>query len=269
MIRLKVLTDNRVRRGGFFAEHGLSFLIETEKQVVLFDTGFSDVYIKNDHDNDLSRVKYIVLSHGHYDHGLGLRYFPFEENNVKVIAQRDAFKRKMSLNGDGSFRNVGIDSCISLLEDRVIYPEGTFYLDDIIVVGRIPSIVDFEGVPEGFFIKNEKEIIHDMMDDEQILIVEEEECISIFVGCGHPGIINCINFAHKLVPGKRIKLVAGGMHLNNISSIRLQLTIHRMLEMGIEKIAPCHCTGFDAMCEMKRILKDKFVDIYAGEEYVF
>ena len=46
-----------------------------------------------------------------------------------------------------------------------------------------------------------------------------------FLGCRHPGTINCLNSAIKLLPGKKIHTLVARMQLDNVSSIRLQITI--------------------------------------------
>ena len=59
------------------SEHGLSLFIETEEHKILFDMGQSDAFIKNalSLGIDIAKVDIAVISHGHYDHGGGLRYF--------------------------------------------------------------------------------------------------------------------------------------------------------------------------------------------------
>ncbi|MBQ7012722.1 MAG: MBL fold metallo-hydrolase, partial [Oscillospiraceae bacterium] len=69
-MQFTVLTENRVRKRGLLAEHGLSLWIEHDGMCILFDTGQSDVYVRNAAalGIDLKRADCIVLSHGHYDH---------------------------------------------------------------------------------------------------------------------------------------------------------------------------------------------------------
>ncbi|MEA3316645.1 MAG: MBL fold metallo-hydrolase, partial [Bacteroidota bacterium] len=45
-MELTVLSEN-VAGGNYFAEHGLSYFIEYDNQKILFDTGHSDVFLKN------------------------------------------------------------------------------------------------------------------------------------------------------------------------------------------------------------------------------
>jgi 7,8-dihydropterin-6-yl-methyl-4-(beta-D-ribofuranosyl)aminobenzene 5'-phosphate synthase len=45
-MRITVLTEN-VAGGKLLAEHGLSYLIEIDGEKILFDTGHSDVFLKN------------------------------------------------------------------------------------------------------------------------------------------------------------------------------------------------------------------------------
>jgi len=58
------------------AEHGLSYFIEYEGKRLLFDTGQSDMFLKNAEAMKISMtdIDMVILSHGHFDHGNGLGY---------------------------------------------------------------------------------------------------------------------------------------------------------------------------------------------------
>ena len=67
-MRIKVLLENTASLPDFRTEHGLSLLIETGNQRILFDMGQSDSFAENAEvlGADLSSVDAAVLSHGHY-----------------------------------------------------------------------------------------------------------------------------------------------------------------------------------------------------------
>ena len=78
MVKITTVMDNR--RGeqkSLTAEHGLSFLVETEKSRILFDFGAG----KAAYDNacklniGMENIQYAVGSHGHYDHAGGYPEF--------------------------------------------------------------------------------------------------------------------------------------------------------------------------------------------------
>lgn len=67
-MRLTVLTDNNsIIDSYFLAEPALSFFIESEGKRILFDTGYSDVFLKNAEKFGLNLldIDFLVLSHGH------------------------------------------------------------------------------------------------------------------------------------------------------------------------------------------------------------
>ena len=110
-MKITVLTDDKVKKRGFLAEHGLSLFIEYEDCNILFDTGQSDVYIRNAKalQLDLNKTDYIVLSHGHYDHCGGISCLPELKKNPKIYVQETALKNKYAISPDGkSYREIGI-----------------------------------------------------------------------------------------------------------------------------------------------------------------
>ena len=74
-MKLTILSENSALEG-FHAEHGLSFLIEHNQLKLLFDTGASDVFLRNalKLNIDMDSVGKVILSHGHFDHGDGLEH---------------------------------------------------------------------------------------------------------------------------------------------------------------------------------------------------
>ena len=74
-MKLTVLVDNNTFIDRYLlAEPGVSYLLEINDRKILFDTGYSDIFIRNAQKNniDLLTLDYVVLSHGHLDHTWGL-----------------------------------------------------------------------------------------------------------------------------------------------------------------------------------------------------
>ena len=69
-MKLFVLSENTAKNEAFAAEHGLSIYIEAQGKRILFDTGASSVFAENAQKLgvDLSKVDFVILSHGHNDH---------------------------------------------------------------------------------------------------------------------------------------------------------------------------------------------------------
>ena len=74
-MKLTVLIDNNTFIDQyFFGEPGLALFIEDEGTRILFDTGYSDAFIRNAQKLNLNLLDLdtLVLSHGHLDHTWGL-----------------------------------------------------------------------------------------------------------------------------------------------------------------------------------------------------
>ena len=92
-MKITVLTENTTELG-LPVEHGLSLFIEIGDRRILFDSGQSDLFAKNAEalGVDLKTVDFAVLSHGHYDHGGGLKKFLEVNGKAKIYMSRYAFE---------------------------------------------------------------------------------------------------------------------------------------------------------------------------------
>ena len=87
------LLENTSERDDVKTEHGLSLYIETNGHRILFDMGQTDLFYENASTLgvDLSLVDLAVLSHGHYDHGGGLRKFLEVNSTAPIYLRKEAF----------------------------------------------------------------------------------------------------------------------------------------------------------------------------------
>jgi len=81
---------------------------------------------------------------------------------------------------------------------------------------------------------------------EQGLIVQTNQGLVVITGCAHPGIVEMVRQA-KVVFDDEIYLVIGGFHLGGLSASRIREVCVAFRELGVQKLAPCHCTGEQAM----------------------
>ena len=107
-MKLYTLMENTTCRPDFDAEHGLSLYIETDRHRLLFDIGQSGTFADNAEKLgvDLAAVDCAVLSHGHYDHGGGLKRFLEINDHAPVYLNRNAFGEYYH----GPDRYIGLDT---------------------------------------------------------------------------------------------------------------------------------------------------------------
>jgi len=81
---------------------------------------------------------------------------------------------------------------------------------------------------------------------EQSLAVTTEQGLVVVTGCAHPGIVEVVRRARQM-GGDEVCLVLGGFHLASASEGRIAAILASFRELGVRRVAPCHCTGKGAM----------------------
>ena len=240
-MKLTVLVENHAG-AGLGAEHGLSYLIEAGEDMLLFDTGHSDLFLRNAQllNTDLeSDIDTIVLSHGHWDHGDGLRYL----EKKRLITHPAAF---MTRYRTGNHSYVGLGLSKNDIENRfnLVTSEGPYSITpSILFLGEIPRSNDFESKTTSFIDHNDKE---DFIPDDSGLVIIENNQLVIISGCAHSGICNMVDHAMEVTGVRKIKAVVGGFHLKH-QSLQLKKTITYLKEKRISMLFPSHCTELPAL----------------------
>lgn len=262
-MRLTVLTENLVNKRGLLAEHGLSVLVEAKGRRILFDTGQTDVFLKNAQALGISLEKLdaVVLSHGHYDHGGGLEAVIREGLTRVIYAGKGAFEKKLAGDRDGNLREIGLG-----LQAQVTENEGLLEIfPDIFLLARIPKLADFEGVSPAFAVNRDGKIVKDEMQDEQMLLIREGKKLHVIAGCCHMGIVSSLRYVKQKFPGEALGTVLAGMHLRSAGEKRLSATIEALGQLDPERLVPVHCTGMMAIARMKLAFGEKCVLAEAGK----
>lgn len=244
-MKITALTENTSSRTDIKSEHGLSLYIETDDLRILFDMGQTDAFAENAEKLgiDLSSVDIAVISHGHYDHGGGLKRFLEINRTAPVYVHRDAFLPHYN----GTEKYIGLD--LTLRDSpRMIFTDGETPIGDSLTLfscnekDRLLPI-DSAGLTE----KDGESFIPEDFRHEQYLLIEEKDKRVLVSGCSHKGIIDIVNWF-------RPDALIGGFHF---SKRPLDNSLKRDAEALNETEAEfytCHCTGVEQFEFMEKYM---------------
>lgn len=230
-----ILYDNTVAGDNFEAGWGFSCLAGNK---VLFDTGEDYPPLRKNiglMKKDLSGLESVVLSHRHWDHTGGLEGLLRElGSEINVYGCSDT---------ENSLKRI-----IDRYGSHFIEAEG---------LREVSSGIYSTGQIEGNY-KNSSML-------EQSLVVRAGEGLAVVTGCSHPGIVNIIRRVGELFPGESILLVVGGFHLGVAGREEIFSIARKLREMGVEKVAPAHCTGEGAIRIFEEVYGENFISAGAGK----
>lgn len=243
MTTITILSDDRCENDKCLASHGLSIIIENDNFKVLFDVGQNDYFLKNaiTLNKKLDDVNCIVLSHGHYDHSLGLKYL---NSRQKIICHPNCViwrksKRTNEYNGL-PFTKEEFENKFDIKYSNSPYK----ITNNIIFLGEIERLNDFECKKFPSTLKNGSD---DIALDDSGLVIKTPKGLVIISGCGHSGICNTIEYAKKITRENKILSVIGGFHLKDIDE-QTKKTIQYFKDNQIKNVYLGHCNA-DIVCQ--------------------
>jgi 7,8-dihydropterin-6-yl-methyl-4-(beta-D-ribofuranosyl)aminobenzene 5'-phosphate synthase len=260
-MRLTCVVDDAVQRSSrFWGEHGLAFLIETEGNRLLFDTGQSGTVMLHNLqllDVEPATIDAVAISHAHYDHTGGLGALVKQlRPGTPLYANPDLFRERFSRR-DGKTQGVGLSMARAELAEQMKLalssaPQKIF--SGVWTTGEISERSEQEGSSEHHLMRDGDDLVPDAYRDDMALVLQTADCLVLLCGCCHAGLLNTLAHA-KCLSKRPIGVVAGGLHLTGACEDDLRHIGDMLLAMpALQRIYPNHCTGEAVFVDLTQIL---------------
>lgn len=264
-LKITILCENSVILPfGLIGEHGFAAYVEYSDKNFLFDTGQGKGLLNNSRilGKNLQDIEFLFLSHGHYDHTLGLADLLSIKSPLTIYAHPDIFKGRIWIKNDKKkfiglpytrYYLEGLGAQFSLSKDFFEILNGVYSSGEII--RKTP----FERIDAGMKIIDENNnLIDDEILDDYSLAIDTSKGLVIILGCAHAGIINIINHFIEKTNKHEIYAVLGGTHLGFATDEQINKTIEAVDKYDIKKLGASHCTGLEVAAKLYNKLKDRF-----------
>lgn len=213
-VKITVLIDNNPS-GSYEAPWGVSMLVETPYNKILFDSGPSKDDLQANAEElgvTIDDIDYIIISHEHLDHVDGLDYYNNNTNN-RIESNLEVYVP--------AGLNQGTKASIEFLG---------------LILNEVNSTTD---LGNGLFIIGQ--IIGPPYEHALAVNVTGVGLV-ILVGCSHPGVNNIVTKAVedlKTTP----YVVLGGFHESASDEQEISTLIDSLLNLSLSQIYPFHCSG--------------------------
>lgn len=251
---ITVVYDNNAYDPRLQTSWGFGCLIERGETTILFDTGGDGALLLSNMaalDLDPRDVDVIVLSHIHGDHIGGLDSLLATGAQPMVYVPRSFpadFKAQVRAHTD------------LMVEHLHLIPEH-FEIERVDQRGTsVQEVHKAVEITDGVYTTGEMgtRIV------EQALVLSTARGLVVVTGCAHPGVAEMVRRA-KEVGGDEVYLVLGGFHLGGTSEARVKEIIADFRRLGVQKVAPCHCTGDKAIGLFREAYGEDFIQNGVGK----
>ena len=246
-MKIIALSENTTQKE-LQAEHGLSLYIEAQGMKILFDFGASELFCENARrlGVDLSLVDFAVLSHGHNDHGGGIKRFLEINHHAKIYASSHAFEPHYNAMGE----YIGLDIELKKHNTRFVFVDTELQPGLGTTLFNCNHVAPLFPINEcGHTYKENGTLLPENYRHEQYLLIEEQGKRVLFSGCSHKGILNIMEWV------KPTHLI-GGFHFSKLPlDSNLKSTVD-ILNSYMAKYYTCHCTGMEQFEFMKNQMQD-------------
>lgn len=274
-MRATVLVENATPSSRLIARHGLSLFIEAAGRRLLFDLGPDASFLDNARalGVDVRSAEMAVLSHGHYDHGGGLRaYLEATADSAEqpcVYVREGAFAAHVS-GTPARNHDIGLDLALAR-HPRVIAVGERHELGEGLTLFSVPAGNRPHPEPasnavllthgDGGAVDARGALTRDPFDHEQSLLVTESGRHVLFSGCSHAGILNIMERAESLAGGPLDAVVAGFHLMSPSGGGRERADSTRAVALALAerptRYYTFHCTGLEAFGVLRDVLGDR------------
>ncbi len=230
-VTLTVIYDNNPFDARLKTEWGLACLIEIDGKTILFDTGGDGPTLMDNLTTlgfDPDRIDAVVLSHEHADHVGGLNAVLSVNHHLSVFVPRSFSSTFLA--------PVSKRAGVIRVHDPVTITE------HVRTTGEMGTTIV-----------------------EQSLLVETARGLVVITGCAHPGIVEIVR--HAQAEGA-IYLILGGLHLGDASPGQVETIVQELKRVGVQRVAPCHCTGEAATQRFQAGFPTDFILTGVGSQIV-
>lgn len=230
LVRITVVYDNNPYDPRLKTGWGFACLVQTGETSILFDTGGDGATLLSNMATlgiEPESIEAVVLSHFHGDHTGGV-------NSLLATGVRPMTYVPRSF-------PAGFKSQVQAITDLTEIDQGAQIADGVYTTGEMGSGII-----------------------EQALVVNTSKGLVVVTGCAHPGVAEMVRKA-KEIGGDEVYLVLGGFHLGGASEGRIREIISDFQQLGVQKVAPCHCTGDKAIRLFREAYGEDFIQNGVGQ----
>ena len=231
VVKIKIVYDNFTHIADLETNWGYAAVVETNSSTFLFDTGaHGDILLHNMETIGVKPedIDFVVISHSHPDHTGGLHDFLARNSNLKVYHPKSFPEQIINEIKEFGAEPISISSATEIVPD--VFSSGE-------IDGKVP---------------------------EQALVIKTDEGNVLMTGCAHPGIIKMIEAVKAEFKDESIYLALGGFHLYKCRLDEIRSVVDKFKELGIQRVAPSHCSGSPVRDCFKRVYGDDFVEVGIG-----
>jgi 7,8-dihydropterin-6-yl-methyl-4-(beta-D-ribofuranosyl)aminobenzene 5'-phosphate synthase len=263
-LEVVILSTMLADRAGV-GEWGFSALIEADGHRLLFDTGARpETVLQNTRELkiDLSKVSEVILSHHHGDHVGGLVTLRRELRRKSADALKRAYVGTgifLSRPGpDGRESNEALvvkTEFESLGGSFVVMEKPTELFPGAWLTGPVPRVHPERNWSLQRTIRHpDGRQVEDNVPEDMSLVLDTDKGLVVVSGCGHAGIINTLEYAHRQIREARVYAALGGFHLFEAEPTTLDWTAAKLRGFGVENLLGAHCTGIEPVFGLRQRL---------------
>jgi 7,8-dihydropterin-6-yl-methyl-4-(beta-D-ribofuranosyl)aminobenzene 5'-phosphate synthase len=234
-IKITNIYDNIKCDNQFTQDWGFGCIIDHPNTRIIFDTGAKPEILERNlkaAQIDPSSIDTIIISHKHWDHKGGALWLVEKNPNVKIYMPK-------------TWSN-GLEKALSLYTKDVHSITKHFPISDVVhlVVSK------------------------NLWITELVLAIKTSNGVIIVTGCSHTG-IHRIAQNVQFVMQEKIYALFGGFHLFRSSIKNIHKILDSLKKTHLKIVAPCHCTGEEALKILKKEFAENFFVNGVGAQYIF